>query len=65
MKNTKCKQCAEIYRQIKAKKVEAVFKNKCTFKQRLPCVPRISMCRCASPLAADRASLIMTSVVTA
>ena len=29
-----------------------------------PWVPRISMCRCARPLAADRASLIMPSMVT-
>lgn len=30
----------------------------------LPCVPRISICRCARPLAADRANLIMPSMVT-
>lgn len=33
-------------------------------EERSPCVPTISMCRCARPLAMDSASLTMPCAVT-
>lgn len=58
LSNTHCwQQCCSPLMQVKAEHQEEE-------EERSPCVPTISMCRCARPLAMDSASLTMPCAVT-